>query len=287
MKIEARTYHDILKLHEMIKEFLVEFEEIYVGGNPENISRCRLCIFQLIHVPMHIEWYGSICLGSQSTVERTIGEMGRQIRSKKAPFSHLGNLIFERELLKILLLYYPELNLKKPEIKKYSLRPFSEKRIKRAELNDHTSLAHHISVLCAWVGKPYDLKIPLKRWSKLQLENGNVLSSLSLENQPDRVSNFFEAKGLVPVFGHAIGFFQVAGNTQTLVLFHELANTTFELNRWGGQWSNDVSVILASNIVSLVSVLVWDQHKICILRYHPALSFLNDEDKGIQTTESQ
>jgi hypothetical protein len=36
----------------------------------------------------HIRWNGSIRLGSQATVERSIGEMGRKIRSKKAPFAN-------------------------------------------------------------------------------------------------------------------------------------------------------------------------------------------------------
>jgi hypothetical protein len=40
-------------------------------------------------------------LGSQATVERSIGEMGRKIQSKKAPFANLTNLIYEKELIKI------------------------------------------------------------------------------------------------------------------------------------------------------------------------------------------
>ncbi|EGO05110.1 hypothetical protein SERLA73DRAFT_39152, partial [Serpula lacrymans var. lacrymans S7.3] len=54
-----------------------------------------LCIFQLIHVPVHIKWYVSLCLSSQATVERTIGEFGHKICSKKAPFANLANIIYE------------------------------------------------------------------------------------------------------------------------------------------------------------------------------------------------
>jgi len=53
----------------------------------------------------HIAWNGSIRLGSQATVERSIGEVGCRIQSKKAVFANLSNQIYKREMLKILLLY--------------------------------------------------------------------------------------------------------------------------------------------------------------------------------------
>jgi hypothetical protein len=68
----------------------------YFGNDPEKISCARLCVFQLIHVACHIEWNGSIRVGSQSTVERAIGSMGHQIQSKKAPFAHLAMLSITR-----------------------------------------------------------------------------------------------------------------------------------------------------------------------------------------------
>ena len=60
MTIAPRSKQDILELHQLLQRFLHGFERIYVAGDPEKVSRCRLCIFQLIHVPQHIEWYGSI-----------------------------------------------------------------------------------------------------------------------------------------------------------------------------------------------------------------------------------
>jgi len=85
MTIAPRSTKEILELHQLLQKFLKGFERIYVAGDPEKVSQFRLCIFQLIHVPQHIEWYGSIQIGSQATVERAIGEVGHKIRSK----SHL------------------------------------------------------------------------------------------------------------------------------------------------------------------------------------------------------
>jgi hypothetical protein len=91
MTLLPRSESDLDGLRKTIVNFLKGYEKIYVGGNPENISRFRLCIFQLIHIPQNILWNGSIRVGSQTTVERSIGEMSRRIRSKKAVFTNLAN----------------------------------------------------------------------------------------------------------------------------------------------------------------------------------------------------
>jgi hypothetical protein len=108
MTIQPREDGELQELHEIIATFLAE--QLYIGNNPDKILRAHLCIFQLIHVPHHIQWNGSIWVGSQATVERSIGEMGHKIQSRKAPFTNLTNLIYEQELVKILSLYYPIVN---------------------------------------------------------------------------------------------------------------------------------------------------------------------------------
>ena len=113
MTIQPRNQEDLKQLHSLVKGFLQGFEKIYIGADPEKISRARLCVFQLIHVSRHIEWNGSIRIGSQATVERAIGEAGHKVRSKKEPFANLANIIYERELVKLLLLYYPSLKIQK------------------------------------------------------------------------------------------------------------------------------------------------------------------------------
>jgi hypothetical protein len=69
----------------------------------------RLCVFQLIHIPRHIEWNGSVRNGSQATVERKIGEISHRIRSRKSPFANLANQIYHRELIRLLILRFPTL----------------------------------------------------------------------------------------------------------------------------------------------------------------------------------
>jgi hypothetical protein len=95
MTIKPRGVDELRKLHDIVKKFLLGFEKLYIGDDPEKILRARLCIFQLIHITHHIEWNGSIRIGSQATVERAIGSIVCQIRSKKAPFAHLANILYD------------------------------------------------------------------------------------------------------------------------------------------------------------------------------------------------
>jgi hypothetical protein len=110
MTIKPRSQEELDQMHGEILEFLQGYELLYVGNDPTKIHRCRLCVFQLIHIPNHIRWFGSVRLGSQATVERAIGEMGHKIRSKKEPFANLTNIIVEQEVIRLVEDYYPELS---------------------------------------------------------------------------------------------------------------------------------------------------------------------------------
>jgi hypothetical protein len=79
-----RSQEDLSKLLDKIILFLKDFERLYVGNDISKITRCRLCIFQLIHVPYHISYNGSIRFGSQATCERAIGDIGHSIKSRKS-----------------------------------------------------------------------------------------------------------------------------------------------------------------------------------------------------------
>ncbi|PPR07819.1 hypothetical protein CVT24_002892, partial [Panaeolus cyanescens] len=110
MTIKARSLNNLCRLQSMVWKFLDQYQKLYVGLDSEKIYRCRLCIFQLVHVPIHIRWFGSIRTCSQTTVERTIGEAGHKIHSKKEPFSNLTNIIIEKEVVCIVKLYHPTLS---------------------------------------------------------------------------------------------------------------------------------------------------------------------------------
>ncbi|KAI0050435.1 hypothetical protein FA95DRAFT_1487309 [Auriscalpium vulgare] len=283
MAIQPRSKEDLQQLHTLIAQFLKEYERIYVGNDPEKVSRCRLCILQLIHIPTHIEWYGSIRLGSQATVERAIGEIGRKVRSRKAPFANVATIIYERELLRLLLLHVPSLQ---PQTKDKPKKIFiKEVRILKSDLKKPASKINiFIAAICEHIGQQ---NLELQQWAKYVLPNKHTLTSELFEslstNSNIRSSKYFEAKkegSTTPIFGRAVAFFEVHGTAHKLVVFYPIINLKKSFNRWKGNWSPTIQVCSVSQILHMVGVIEY-KDRVHILRKHPGLSMLTPEELGI------
>jgi len=160
MTITPWSEDDLKRLHHEIVRFLEGFQALYVGNDPTKISRAHLCVFQLIHVPWHIAWNGSISLSSQATCERTIGEMSHRIRSRKAVFANLSNQIYERELLKLMLLYYPTLDSSKKNLNSSSntIKGMSIVRILQQEKVPGTTFTQHMDVIGLFISNNLNLQ---------------------------------------------------------------------------------------------------------------------------------
>jgi hypothetical protein len=212
MTIKERTLEDLQELRALIVKFLTGFERLYIGNNPSLNSRARLCLFQLIHIPVHIQWNGSIRLGSQATVERSIGELGHRIRSKKSPFSALTNVIIRREKTKLLRLYYPSLLLndrlglnpqKKEVFQQIPLRHSDciEKSNSQFPAFDH--LVALVAYRLAYLGDKGMVEYNrIKRWGKHRLPNHRVLQSeisYKFAGEPSRRYCWFSVSGPVQV----------------------------------------------------------------------------------------
>jgi len=99
----------------------------------------------LIHIQQHILWNGNIQVGSQATVERSIGEMSHRIHSKKKIFTNLANQVYEQEQLKILLLYYPTLDNSKTKTNSSgNITPVRRVKILKKQLGGDGTLQYHL-----------------------------------------------------------------------------------------------------------------------------------------------
>ncbi|KDQ49046.1 hypothetical protein JAAARDRAFT_143997 [Jaapia argillacea MUCL 33604] len=287
MTIKRQTNTELEGIFGWVKTFFKGFQKSYIGEKAENIYRFRLCIFQLIHVPQHIEWNGSIRLGSQATVERAIGEMGHKIHSKKAPFKNLANLIYERELLKALSLYYPELHA---EPKKPNKTTIKEVQILNKERHPGQQFHSYLLEICKFLGVDFDPQLNLRRWAKLRLSSGDTLGSLlsGTLKPPTRSSRYFEAenhKDTQPTFGEALAFFEVV-KYGVVVIYHLLVKQNQVLRRWRGVWSSDVKVIQVSSIKSLIGIWAYNDW-VYALRKHPGLDWLTPAEHGEPETDGQ
>ncbi len=127
--------------------------------------------------------------------------MGHKIRSKKAPFANLANLIYERELIKILALYYPIVNgsgsaseENAPDLLKGSSKFIQEHRLPKKSAIGQDILDKLHAVAGYLTFNPLGEGTSVRRWGKFKLLNGCVLGShLSAQKvQPARQSEWFE-----------------------------------------------------------------------------------------------
>ena len=304
MTMVPRTEQDLAMLYQKIALFLKGFESLYVGNDASKISRCRLCVFQLIHIPHHISYNGSIRFGSQATCERAIGDIGHGIRSKKSPFSNIVSYKEDKQSARLLHLIYPTIfSTSKTRVPRTS--PFKRFPITQKQKREDDDIKAHIKAIQDYIGVEADPSLQIVRWGKCPLYNNvtltSQLSDLSKKSNL-RTSRYFEAHSghepqerdqpvddtevgvemTKPIFGEALAFYttQSAKADFSLVVYHPLTECHKLFGRWYGKWSSALYVLEISAIISLVGI--WTHNdRVHILRRHPGLALLRLEECGI------
>jgi hypothetical protein len=287
MSHSPKSDEDLAALYNLIKSFLEGFERLYVQNDPLKVSRCRLCIWQLIHVPMHISWNGSIRFGSQATVERAIGEIGHKVRSKKAPFANISTMLYERASIRVLTLRFPDLKIP-PKEKRKRGHLYQIMAIKPVEINSPSDHYDHLAVIFDYLNIPMNTDIPIHRWGKCVIPKDITLRSRMSEEvgQTSRSSRYFEAQGADSeelIFGEALAFYslEMAEKEYNFVVYHELLKTHDVHGRWCGKWSEDPVAMETSSISKLVGIWKY-RERVHILRRHVGLDLLDLEEYGME-----
>ena len=306
MTTVTRTEEDLSKLYTKIAEFLQSFENLYVGADHLKITRCRLCVYQLIHVPFHISYNGSIRFGSQATCERAIGDIGHGIKSKKSPFKNIVTYNTDKQTLRLLHLIYPTMSpAAKAKVPRTLL--FREFPITQKQRREDDVVKAHIKAIQSHLKVKTDAPLQVTRLGKCPLSNNTTLTSALFElskKSNTRASRYFEAQGLQPrdqpigstevevemvkpIFGEALAFYtaQYAGADYKLVVYHSLIEHCLLYGRWYGKWSPSVYVLETSAIVSLIGIWTYNDN-VHILRRHPGLALLTSDESGIDSEDN-
>jgi hypothetical protein len=285
MSHTPKSDDDLAALYTLIKSFLEGFERLYVQNDPQKVSRCRLCIWQLIHVPHHIAWNGSIRFGSQATVERAIGEIGHKVRSKKAPFANIATMLYERASIKVLSLQFPFLNIS-PKEKRKRGHLHQSLPIKKVEIDHPSEYYDHLATICDYLEVTLDTDINIQRWGKCVIPGDITLRSRISEEVglASRSSRYFEAQKEGLIFGEALAFYTLPDKESSLVVYHELVEMVDVHGRWCGEWSEDFMVMETSSLSKLVGIWEYGQ-RVHILRKHVGLDLLDLEEYGMEEQE--
>jgi len=90
-----KSKDELLVAHKALLEFVYQFELLYYCGELSRLHFVRPCIHALTHtVPEHFR-VGSLTEISQWTMERTIGNLGKEIRLHSDPYANLSQRIIE------------------------------------------------------------------------------------------------------------------------------------------------------------------------------------------------
>ncbi|KAJ3511770.1 hypothetical protein NMY22_g15547 [Coprinellus aureogranulatus] len=266
--------------------------------------------------------YTNLNITSQSTVERSIGEVGRKITSKKEPFAHLANIIVEQEIVRVVSLYYPEIIYKKA-IRKEKAQSDMRQKIRLSKVDQVSEeLTDHLFVVFrdvfesgkrkVWQSGPEDEffdECDIVRFGKRKLTNGMVLRSEISEIHSARRSaqdlrdyRWFEAasESTLPnsshkqIFGEVQVFYTITNNDNESVevaIYKPLIDVCEPLKtairgRWPANTSDaraKLAAIEVKHIHSLVGIFEGpDTGNIYIQRKHPGLLLLTPLERGIQ-----
>ncbi|KAJ8588647.1 hypothetical protein M405DRAFT_792718 [Rhizopogon salebrosus TDB-379] len=224
---------------ECFAEWEREFEEIYYQRRVDRIHFTRPCVHLSNHLASECTRIGSPICSSQWTMERTIGNLGQEIRQPSNPFSNLAQQGIRRCQVNALKAILPRFS--KPENllpqgacdvgeSFVLLRKCDKRPITLPPGNADTA------VISAYLGRPTP---KFRRWARLQLPNGQIVRSAWREKlkPPEKIRISRNVKvqiGGVDRFAEVMYFAQLAirNNQQNNTSDSESDNEDGNLPRW-------------------------------------------------------
>jgi hypothetical protein len=98
--------------HTHLVQFVEAFENLYYQRRVDRIHFCRPCVHSLLHAAPEVMRVGPGAYTTQFTMERTIGNLGQEIRQPSNPFANLAQRALQRSQVNALKSIYPELDPK-------------------------------------------------------------------------------------------------------------------------------------------------------------------------------
>jgi hypothetical protein len=98
------------RAHQLLLEFELEFELLYYQHRVDRMHFVRPSMHSILHLAGHVTRYGPPICSSQWTMERTIGNLGQEIRQPSNPYANLSQRGIQRAQLNALKAMVPRLD---------------------------------------------------------------------------------------------------------------------------------------------------------------------------------
>lgn len=105
------TLANVQEAHHALLSFAQEFVMLYCQHLATRIHFVRPCIHSLVHLPCEVIRIGPPICSSQWTLERTIGNLGEEIKQHSNPFANLSQHGIQRTRVNALKAMIPDLDI--------------------------------------------------------------------------------------------------------------------------------------------------------------------------------
>jgi len=156
------------------------FENLYYQRQVDRLHFCHPCIHTLLHAAPEVMRVGPGAYMTQFTMERTIGDLGQEIRQPSNPFANLAQHALQWLQVNALKSIYPELDLKS----RFQL-PKGAMDIR----GGYIMLRPRDKIPAEIPGRPAEVLSQaintsrIRRWGQAHLPNGQVARSLWSERR--------------------------------------------------------------------------------------------------------
>jgi hypothetical protein len=175
------TGSQLQEAHSNLVQFVEEFENLYYQRRVDRLHFCRPCIHTLLHTAPEVTRVGPGAYYTQFTMERTIGNLGQEIRQPSNPFANLARRALQRSQVNALKSIYPELGLEsKFQSPRGAMNVGEGYTILRPRDKYPVEIPEHLAAQA--LSQAVNIK-KIRRWGRARLPNGQVARSLWSEKR--------------------------------------------------------------------------------------------------------
>ncbi|KIK36513.1 hypothetical protein CY34DRAFT_26311 [Suillus luteus UH-Slu-Lm8-n1] len=162
---------DLRAAHTCFVEWELDFELLYYQRRAECLHFIRPCVHSVSHLASETLQKGPPICHSQWTMERTIGNLGQEIRQPSNPYANLSREGVRRCQVNALKAMVPELDESKPSLPQTAV-----------DLGNGYALLRKRGAARA-IQEYLGVDVKIRRWARLRLPNGQTARTLWRETQ--------------------------------------------------------------------------------------------------------
>jgi hypothetical protein len=176
---------EVCLAHKSLVEFCLEFEELYYQRRVDRLHFVRPCIHTLLHLAPEVLRIGPGVYYSQFTMERTIGNLGEEIKQHSNPYTNLSQRGLRRSQVNALKAMIPDLEpptnlLPRGSIDLgggYALLRAMEEGAHRVRVCEGQAIREYLETFSTQSAETIEACPFVTRWARVRLPNGQVARS--------------------------------------------------------------------------------------------------------------